>query len=111
MPGLKLSPLTHALSLGLAVLIGAITFMATTATAATGTTYRAELAAPAKASKVVVRDVVWKCAGSSCIAPQSSSRPAIVCASLVRKLGPVTAFAFAGTALTAEELARCNGGQ
>ena len=109
MPELKLSPLTHAFSLALAVLIAAFTFMATTATAATGASYRAELATPAKASKFVVRDVVWKCTDASCIAPQSGSRPAIVCASLARKVGPLTAFLVEGVAVTADELARCNG--
>ncbi len=79
------------------------------ADAAGGSYYRAELASPAPKAKFVARDVVWSCDGANCVAGRGTSRPLIMCSSLAREAGEVKSFAINGTAIAAEELARCNG--
>jgi len=80
-----------------------------TAGAAGGSYYRAEIANPAKTAKFVARDVIWSCDGVNCGAGRGTSRPLIICAGLAREVGEVKSFTANGTALAAEELARCNG--
>lgn len=80
-----------------------------TASAAGGSYYRAEIAAPAKTAKFVARDVIWACDGVNCGAGRGTSRPLIICASLAREVGEVKSFTANGVALAAEDLARCNG--
>ena len=46
--------------------------------------------------------------GGTCVAPKSSSRPAVVCAALVRETGAVRSFTVDGQALAAEQLEKCN---
>lgn len=79
--------------------------------AAGNVVYHAELSAPAtgNAAKPIASGLVWKCVGTTCTAPQATSRPAIVCARLAKEVGPLNAFAVEGRAFEAEELARCNG--
>jgi hypothetical protein len=108
MPGYKLSPLAHFLSLAGAVTIGSLALGPTAATAAGGAFYRAELASPASEARFVARDVVWACKGASCLAGQGTSRPLIMCSALAKAAGPVTSFTAGGKALDAEDLARCN---
>ena len=104
---LTLSPLITLLSLSGAALVG--TLAVAPATAAGGAHYRAELAKPAPEGRFVARDVVWICEGTTCSAARGTSRPAVMCAALVKKAGPVTDFIVNGKALEANELARCNG--
>jgi hypothetical protein len=111
MTSLRLSPLHHLFSLFAAIFIAGALFSGAAANAQSrtnGPTYRAELAQPAAASRIAASGVVWSCEGNACTAARSNSRPAIVCARLVRATGAVTSFAFAGAALSAEEIARCN---
>lgn len=95
------------LSLAGAALIGGLGF-ASTASAAGGY-YRAELASPAPKARFVARDVVWVCDGAGCTAGRGTSRPAIMCSTLAKQAGQVTAFVADGKAFDADELARCNG--
>jgi hypothetical protein len=60
------------------------------------------------ADTVVVRDVLWKCAGSACVATKATSRPEIVCATAARKIGKLSAFVANGDEFTAEQLEKCN---
>lgn len=72
--------------------------------------YSATLAAPVAAPKKMIQGgLPWACAGSECSAPRDSSRPAIVCARLVEKVGAITRFATPKGELAADDLARCNG--
>ena len=71
--------------------------------------YRAELATPATQARVVAGDLVWACAGTSCVADKGTSRPLRICRDLNRKFGEVTNFTAKGEALAAEDLGRCNG--
>jgi hypothetical protein len=70
--------------------------------------YRAELAKPASAQRFVVRDLVWNCAGDSCVATQTTSRPATDCAALADKVGALRSFAVAGQPLASDALEKCN---
>lgn len=108
MAAYEFSPLIRSLSLAGAAAVGSLAFGSVAATAAGGTFYRAELASPAPEARFVARDVIWACKGTSCIAGQGTSRPLVMCSSLVKAAGPVASFAAGGKALDAEELARCN---
>ena len=79
------------------------------AEAASGAYYRAELAAPSTAAKPIVSGTVFDCSGRNCSGGKATSRPAIVCARLVKEVGPVAKFTVNGKELAAEELTRCNG--
>jgi len=70
--------------------------------------YRAELAAPASAQHLVVRDVVWSCEGAACAAQQTTSRPATDCSALAGHAGKLRSFSVGGRELPAEELEKCN---
>jgi hypothetical protein len=66
------------------------------------------VAAISATETVVVRDVLWKCAETGCVAKAATSRPAIVCATAAREIGKISAFSANGKDFTAEELAACN---
>lgn len=85
------------------------TLTATPAQAGEGPFYRAELAAPAQPGKTVASGQVWNCTDTACVAGKGTSRPAIVCARLVKQVGPVASFVANGKALEADALAKCNG--
>ena len=70
--------------------------------------YRAEPAAPPAQSRLVARENVWSCAADGCTSGRSASRPAIVCATLVRQVGTLRSFSVEGRAFAAEELESCN---
>ena len=96
----------------IAVLGTAASFGVTTAPAhaATSAFYEAQLATPAEAKRTEIQNgVVWKCAGADCRGTEGQSRPEVVCARLVRKVGPLAGFAVQGEALDAAALAKCNG--
>lgn len=81
----------------------------TPANAAEGPFYRAELAAPAQPGKTIASGQVWSCNETACVSGKGTSRPAIVCARLVKQVGPVASFVADGKALKADALAKCNG--
>jgi len=61
------------------------------------------------AASFVARDVLFKCGADGCVAAKASnSRPAIVCAAVVKEVGAVSSFAADGAAFDAEALAKCN---
>jgi hypothetical protein len=89
-------------------LVGSLALLGSAAIAQpNGNYYSITLAQPAEA-KTVVRDMLVNCDGAVCAAAQGTSRPAIVCASIARELGPVTAFRAGDHALDGEALAKCN---
>jgi hypothetical protein len=91
-----------------AALVGSLTLLGSAAVAQpNGNYYSINLAQPA-AAKTVVRDILVNCDGDVCAAAQGTSRPAIVCASIARELGPVTAFRAGDQTLDGEALAKCN---
>lgn len=70
--------------------------------------FKAEPAAKPAEARLVLRDTMWKCGDASCTAGRSNSRPAVVCAVLAKEVGSLRSFTVEGTALTAEELEKCN---
>jgi hypothetical protein len=110
MNSLRLSPLQHAVSMVFAVLIASVLFggVAATAQQRGGPQYTATLVAPTTETRPIIDSTVWSCSGTTCSGPRGTSRPAIVCARLVREVGAVSAFVARGEAMTAEQLARCN---
>ncbi len=91
----------------LKALIPALALIATPALAAGH--YHAQPAAKPAAAKLVLRDTIWSCGDAGCAAAsQSSSRPAIVCAILVKEVGALRSFSAGGQPLTAEQLEKCN---
>jgi hypothetical protein len=78
------------------------------ALAASAPHYQAEPVSRPAENRMVLRDTMWKCAETACVGTKSSSRPAIVCAVLVRKIGPVRSFHAGGQALDPAALEACN---
>jgi hypothetical protein len=64
--------------------------------------------AVASTKSVVVGETLWRCGPTGCVAGESGSRPAVVCAQAARKVGKIESFTANGTAFSAEELAKCN---
>ena len=58
--------------------------------------------------RFAIRDTMWRCGAAGCNGDKSSSRPEIVCAAFVKKVGPVTAFLANGRAMGPEDLEKCN---
>ena len=95
-------------ALGLA-LAGSLTLLGSAAFAQpSGEFYQLTLANQPAAAKQVVRGMIFNCAGESCSAAEGTSRAAIVCASVARELGPLTAFRAGNESLDGEALAKCN---
>jgi hypothetical protein len=67
-------------------------------------------ATPARpaAEKVVLADTIFYCGAGGCSAGKSASRPAIVCASLAKELGPLRSFSVAGAEISPAQLEKCN---
>ncbi len=71
--------------------------------------YRAEPVTPPSEQRFIVRDTVWQCGDVGCASSgQSASRPAIVCASLVREVGALKSFSVEGHVFDEAELQSCN---
>ena len=70
--------------------------------------FQAQPATQPAQARIVARDNLWHCGGAGCSSNRTSTRPAIVCSSLVREVGRLTSFSVAGTAFSAEQLAACN---
>ena len=66
------------------------------------------LARPAH-ERFVAGDNGWRCGAAGCSSARTSTRPALVCSSLVRAVGPLGSFSVDGRAFSAEQLAACNG--
>jgi hypothetical protein len=64
--------------------------------------------AVAATKSVVVGETLWRCGPTGCVAAQSNSRPAVVCAQAARKVGKIESFTVGGAAFSADELAKCN---
>lgn len=95
-------------------LVGTVAGFAATATPshAAGGYYSVTLATALDAPKrLIEHGVSWSCTGSECSAARDTSRPAMVCARISQKVGTIARFATPDGELSAEELARCNGGK
>ncbi|MEK6637735.1 MAG: hypothetical protein AABY88_06585 [Pseudomonadota bacterium] len=88
------------------VLVSAAT--STPASAAAPTYKLVPATAVTSVKSVIVGETLWRCGPTGCVAGESSSRPAVVCAQAARKVGRIESFAANGTAFSTEELAKCN---
>ncbi len=70
--------------------------------------FSAELATPVERQTEIINGVLWRCEGTRCVAPRHTSRPDNVCKRLVRKFGPVSAFAVRAEAFDAAAVTACN---
>ena len=86
----------------------ALAFAVLPAAASAANHYRAEPAAAPAQARFIARENVWNCSAGACTSGRSSSRPAIVCATLVREVGSLRSFSVEGRAFAAEELESCN---
>lgn len=104
------TPAQRLFSFASAIVIAIALFGGTALTAQTraGAYYNATLATAVESQRTIAGSLVWNCNGTSCTAARGTSRPAIVCARLVRELGPVTGFTANGEALDAAAIERCN---
>ena len=59
--------------------------------------------------RFVARDNAWRCTEAGCSSARTTTRPASVCTSLVRAVGPLRSFSVAGAAFSEAQLAACNG--
>ena len=84
------------------------TLLGGTAFAAPGGQYRAEPASPPAASRLIVKDIVWRCGAGGCVAPRSNSRPAIDCSALAHEIGTLRSFTVEGQAIDPTALEKCN---
>lgn len=108
--------LPHALFTGGLALFATLASFSATVTPAHAavqrTGYAAGLAAPLAAPRrEVIGGMLWKCEGDRCSAVGEGSRPVLVCERVARKFGAVARFNSPDGELSAEELARCNGGK
>ena len=87
----------------------ALTFGLAVPARAQAPVYRAvPVTAVAKPSSVIVGDSLWACGSDGCTTSNATSRPAIVCAQVVKKLGKLDSFTGGSTAFDAAALAKCN---
>ncbi|MWV26918.1 CC_3452 family protein [Aurantiacibacter rhizosphaerae] len=70
--------------------------------------FTAELSQPASESDVIAGGVVFRCEGTSCVAPRSRDRALRVCKELRRKVGNIDSFTAGGEPISDKQLARCN---
>ncbi|HYZ47877.1 MAG TPA: hypothetical protein VE567_03180 [Sphingomonas sp.] len=97
------------LSASFLALVGSFTLLGSAAIAQPGGQfYQVTLASQPEAARQIVRGMAFACSGGTCTGAEGTSRPAIVCASIARELGPVTAFRAGGEALDGAALAKCN---
>jgi hypothetical protein len=70
--------------------------------------YHAMPTTPPAQDRFVARENAWRCAESGCTSGRTATRPAIVCAALVRQVGALRSFSVEGRAFAADALESCN---
>ncbi|WP_292053752.1 MULTISPECIES: CC_3452 family protein [unclassified Brevundimonas] len=66
-------------------------------------------ASTAPANRIIIDGASWSCNGAECTASGGSAQPATrACRRVVARIGKVSAFAYKGQELTAEQIAACN---
>ena len=58
--------------------------------------------------RFVAGDNAWRCAEAGCSSARTATRPALVCSTLVRAVGPLRGFSVEGRAFDAAALEACN---
>lgn len=70
--------------------------------------YRAVPVVAAADTTVIADGMLWRCGDAGCTATNATSRPAIVCAQVVRKVGKLASFTVGAVAFDEAALAKCN---
>ena len=94
------------------VLIAAVASLAFSGAAyARGEVFTAKLAAPVgEQTRVITQNTIWSCAEDTCVARPNHASTVRACRQLAREVGArVVAYGPAGSELSADEIARCNG--
>lgn len=86
----------------------AFTVLSVTPAMAQSPAYRAVPVAAAANATVIADGVLWRCGDAGCTATNATSRPAIVCAQAVRKVGKLASFTVGAVAFDEAALAKCN---
>jgi len=100
--------MTRQLTSTLLAFLFSFTLLGGTGFAAPGGQYRAEPASPPTASRLIVKDIVWRCGTGGCVAPRGNSRPAIDCSALAHELGTLRSFTVEGRPIDPAALEKCN---
>ena len=58
--------------------------------------------------RFVARDNAWRCGEAGCSSARTTTRPALVCSTLARAVGPLRSFSVDGRAFDAAALEACN---
>ncbi|WP_310468804.1 CC_3452 family protein [Sphingomonas sp.] len=75
---------------------------------AAASTFSAKPFAPASDSRIIARDITWRCGPDACQGATEESRPAVLCQGLAKRVGRLASFTADGRAFSAAELAKCN---
>ncbi len=70
--------------------------------------YTVQTVKPVKAKTVIAGRVLWRCAGTTCVAAKNGRRDATVCSRLQREVGDIATFTAGDETLDAAALAKCN---
>lgn len=70
-------------------------------------TYSAKPAVPAE-GKIIGRDISWACGPAACSGNTDAGRPVVLCQDLAKHAGAIESFIVDGSALSADDLAKCN---
>jgi hypothetical protein len=70
--------------------------------------YRAVPVTASAEPSVIADGVMWRCGSDGCVTTNATSRPAIVCAQAVRKVGKLASFTVGTVAFDDAALAKCN---
>jgi len=92
--------------------VGALTLLAAIAplpAVASEAFYKVTFAQPVAKQRMMAKELLWSCSGTSCIAVKSTSRAASICSALAKTGGEVVSFNAGATAFTPEEIQACNG--
>ena len=101
--------LRSSLSPMLPLLVPTVLLVSASAAPAAGNGYyRATFAEPVARTQLIAKELLWSCAGDACTAAASNSRPAIVCSTLARSVGPLLAFSAGGVPFDTAALQKCN---
>ena len=77
--------------------------------AAGAASYLAKPVTPAAAAtRITVRDIIWKCGPAACRGATEYGRPVVLCQALARRVGRLESFTVDGRILPAPALVECN---
>ena len=75
---------------------------------AAASTFSAKPLAPPSQSRIIARDITWRCGPDACQGATEESRPAVLCQGLAKKVGQLGSFIADGRAFGPAELGKCN---